>query len=65
MSALERKAKVLASVTDEDLRPGTNWRGILRGYSQLAWRLDFPEAYEQVPEDPIVTREEPQVSCRN
>ena len=24
--------------------PGTNWKGILRGPSQLAWRLDFPEA---------------------
>ena len=35
---------VPTSAPDEDLRPGTNWRGIPRGHSQLTWRLDFPEA---------------------
>ena len=44
MSALERKPEGPASASDEDLRPGTDWRGILRGPSQLACRLDFPEA---------------------
>ena len=62
---LAASTEVPASLPDEDQGPGTDWRAIPRGPSQLAWRLDFPEAYEQVPEDPIVTREEPQVSCRN
>ena len=44
MSALERNPHVAASAPVEDLGPGTDWRGILRGHSQLAWRLDFPEA---------------------
>ena len=44
MSALERKPEDPDSAPDEDLGPGTNWKGILRGPSQLAWRLDFPEA---------------------
>ena len=49
MSALERKTEVLASVPDEDLGPGTDWRGIPRVCSQLAWRLDFPEATRAGP----------------
>ena len=44
MSALERKPEVLASTPDEDLGPGSNWRGIPKGPSQLAWGLDFAEA---------------------
>ena len=44
MSALERKLELEATVPDEDLGPSTDWRGIPRGPSQLAWRLDFPEA---------------------
>ena len=43
-STLERKPEVLASAPIEDLGSGTNWRGIPRGPSQLAWRLEFPEA---------------------
>ena len=44
MSALERNPEVLASAPDEELGPGTDWRGIPRNPSQLAWKLDFPEA---------------------
>ena len=44
MSVLERKPQVPASAPHEYVGPGTNWKGILRGPSQLAWRLDFPEA---------------------
>ena len=44
MSALERKPEDPDSAPDEDLGPDTNWKGILRGPSQLSWRLDFPEA---------------------
>ena len=44
MSALERNPEVPASTQDEDLSPGSNWRGILRSPSQLTSRLDFPEA---------------------
>ena len=44
MSALEWNPDVLASTSDEDLGPGNDWRGILRGPSQLIWRLDFSEA---------------------
>ena len=29
--------------SDEDLGPGTDWRGIPRGPSQFAWKLAFPE----------------------
>ena len=36
--------EVQASALDEDLVPSTDWRGILRGLSQLTQRLDFPEA---------------------
>ena len=55
MSVLERKPEVLTSAPDEDLGPGTDWREILRGSSQLAWRLDFPEA----------TKAGPWVPCHN
>ena len=44
MSALERNPEVLASAPVEDLGLGTDWSGIPRGPSQLAWRMDFPEA---------------------
>ena len=47
--ALERNPEVLASNPDEDLGPSTDWRGISRGPSQLAWRLDFPEATRMGP----------------
>ena len=49
MSALERKPKVPAATPDEDLGPGTDRRGISRGPSQLAWRLDFLEATRVCP----------------
>ena len=65
MSALERKPEIEASVPDEDLGPGTDWRGILRVPSKLAWKLDFPESTEQVPDVPVITQEEPHVSCCN
>ena len=49
MSALERKPEVSASAADEDLGPGTDWRGTKRNPSQLAWTLDFPEATQVGP----------------
>ena len=49
MSVLERKPEVLTSALDEDLEPGTDWREIPRGPSQLTWRLDFPEATQAGP----------------
>ena len=49
MSVMERKPEVLTSAPDEDLGPGTDWREIPRGPSQLAWRLDFPEATQVGP----------------
>ena len=52
MSALERKSEVPASTRDEDVGPGTVWRGILKGPSQLAWRLDFLEVTQAGPWDP-------------
>ena len=52
MSSLERKPEVVASAPDEDLGPGTDWRGIPRGPSQLAWRLDLPEATRVGPWGP-------------
>ena len=44
MSELERNPEDPGSAPDEDLGPGTKWKGILRGPSLLAWRPDFPEA---------------------
>ena len=55
MSALERMPEVAASVPDEKLGPGTDWRGIPRGPLQLAWRLDFLRQHEQVHEIPFVS----------
>ena len=52
MSALERKPEAPDSAPDKDLGPGTDWRGIARGPSQLAWRLDFPEATRAGPRTP-------------
>ena len=49
MSALERNPEVEASVADEDLGSGTDWRVILRSPSQLTWRLAFPEATRAGP----------------
>ena len=40
----ERNPEVLASTPDEDLGLGSDCRGILRGSSHLASRLDVPEA---------------------
>ena len=48
----ERNTEVAASAPDEDLGPGTDCRGILRGPSQLAWRLDFPEYTRAGPGGP-------------
>ena len=52
MSALEKNPDVPASAPDEDLALSTDWRGIPRGRSQLAWRLDFPEATQAGPSGP-------------
>ena len=49
LSTLERNIEVLGSAPDEDLGPATDWRRIPRGPSQLAWRLDFPEAARTCP----------------
>ena len=69
MSELKRKLEVPASTRDEAVCPGTDWRGIPRGPSQLEWRLDLPEAtrvvlrsvlqFETNPKFPAVTRETP------
>ena len=61
MSALEGNTEVLAATPDEDLGPGTEWRGILRGPSQLAWDWTFLSQHEQVPEIPVLTRQKPQL----
>ena len=37
------KSYVLTSKVTEAIGPCADWRGIPRGPSQLAWRLDFPE----------------------
>ena len=52
MSALERNPEDPGSAPDEDLGPSTAWKGILRGPSQHAWRLDFPEATRAGPLGP-------------
>ena len=49
MSALERNPEVPGSAPDEDLDPGTNWRGMPRDPSQFTWRLDFREATRTCP----------------
>ena len=49
MSALEGNTEVPAATPDEDLGPRTDWRGIPRDPSQLAWRLDIPEATRAGP----------------
>ena len=49
MSALEKNPDVLASNTDEEFGPGTDWRGIPRGPSQHTWRLDYTEATQAGP----------------
>ena len=49
MSALEKNPDILASTTDEEFSPGTDWRGIPRGPSQHAWRLDYTEATQAGP----------------
>ncbi|KAI4548667.1 hypothetical protein MG293_000997 [Ovis ammon polii] len=55
-STLERKPEVLASAPDEDLGPGTDWRGILRGPCNLHGDWCFQRQYDRVSEFPIVTR---------
>ena len=62
MSALERKPEVLASTPDQDLGPGSHCRGMPRGPSLLAWRLDLPEPHERVLEVPIITRKQPRAT---
>ena len=59
MSAVERNREVRASSPDEDFGCGSDCRGILRGPSLLAWRLDLLGPQEQILEIPFVTREEP------
>ena len=44
MWALERNLEFPASTPDEDLGPGSDCRGILRGPTGVVWRLDLPEA---------------------
>ena len=41
--ALEKKPEVLGATPDENICLGRDFKGIPRGPSQLAWRLDFPE----------------------
>ena len=65
MSALERKPEVPASTPDEDLSPGSYWRGLLRGPSQLVRRWDFSEATRPGPCVPCLNLRGPQVCCRN
>ena len=65
MSALERNTGDVASASDEDLGPSTDWREIPRGSLQLAWRLDFLEAIKWVPDIPVLTHEKPKVSCHD
>ena len=48
-----------------DLGPGTNWRGNRGAPHNLHGDLTFLRQHERVLEVPIVTQEEPQVSCRN
>ena len=55
-STLERKPEVLASAPDEDLGPGTDWRGILRGPFNLHGDWSFQRQYDWVSEFPVVTR---------
>ena len=50
----EQNPEVPASTLDEDLGHSSDCTGILRGPSQLAWRLDIPEAHERVPEVPVI-----------
>ena len=52
MSAVERNPEVPITDPDENLGPSTDWRGILRGPSQLSCRLDFPEAIREDPYGP-------------
>ena len=49
MSALERKPEVPASTPDEDLGHGSDCTRIPRGPSQIAWRLNVPEAPQADP----------------
>jgi len=61
----ERKPEVLASAPDEDLGPGTDWKGIPRGPCNSHGDWSFLRQYKQVPDFLVVTQEKPQVSCRN
>ena len=49
MSALEGNTEVPAATPDEDLGPRADWKRIPRDPSQLAWRLDIPEATRAGP----------------
>ena len=50
------KPEVLASAPDEDLGPGTDWRGILRGPCTSLGDWSFLRQYEWVSEITVVTR---------
>ena len=58
----ERKPEVLASAPDENLGPGTDWKGIPRGpcNSHGDWRV--LRQYKLIPDFLVVTQEKPQVS---
>ena len=63
MSALQSNPEVAISAPDEDLGPSTYWRGNPRVPWHLAWRQDFPEATQPVPEVLVVTQEESGLAC--
>ena len=56
MSALEGNTEVPATTPDEDLGPRTDWKGIRRDPSQLAWRLDIPEGCQRGVRLPVEFR---------
>ena len=49
MLAWRGTLRFASSPADKDLGPGTDWRGIPRGPSQLAWSLAFPEVTRAGP----------------
>ena len=65
MLALERNPEVPASTPDEDLGLGSDCRGISRDPRNSHEEWTFLKPQEWIPDDPIVTEEEPQVCCHN